>query len=138
MKIVFLLSAAIALAQSSGTFTATGNMIIARSGHTATLLQSGRVLIAGGGTASAELFDPSTGSFIPTGNMITSRRLHTATLLADGTVLIAGGFVGAGNSPTPSTELYDPSSGTFNELDSVGRAASQAVHTATLLANGKV
>jgi uncharacterized protein (TIGR03437 family) len=70
--------------------------------------------------------------------MITSRRRHTATLLADGTVLIVGGFVGAGNSPTASTELYDPSSGTFNELDNVSRAASQAVHTATLLANGKV
>jgi hypothetical protein len=138
MRTMFLLSAAVALAQSPGAFTATGDMMTARSGHTATLLQNGKVLIAGGGTASAELFDPSTGSFIPTANMITSRRRHTATLLADGTVLIVGGFVGAGNSPTASAEVYDPSSGTFNEIDSISRAASQAVHTATLLANGKV
>src|SRR5207245_10637329 len=67
-----------------------------------------------------------------------SRRWHTATVLAEGTVLIAGGFAGVGNSPTASAELYDPSSGIFNEVDNVSRAASQAVHTATLLANGKV
>jgi hypothetical protein len=144
MKIVFLLSAAIAFAQSPATFTATGNMITARSGHTATLLLSGKLLIAGGMTSSteltpsAELFDPPTGSFVPTGNMIQSRRLHTATLLPDGTVLIAGGFAGTANSPTPSAELYDPSGGTFKAIGDVSRTTSHAVHTATLLSNGKV
>src|ERR1700733_10919110 len=52
---------------STGTFTATGNMTIARSGHTATLLPDGRVLIAD--LASAELYDPTTGTFTATGNL---------------------------------------------------------------------
>ena len=48
---------------STGTFTATGNMTARRAGHTATVLNDGRVLITGGafppsGLSSAEIYTP--------------------------------------------------------------------------------
>lgn len=126
--------AALALAQSPGTFTPTGNLTRARDFHTATLLTNGKVLIAGGtgccaATASAELYDPSTGNFSATGDMTAPRYMHTATRLADGKVLIAGGGLN-------SAELYDPSTGTFRATG--GMAWVRGLSTATLLNNGHV
>src|ERR1700733_8089702 len=84
-------------AQSPATFTAINGMWMARSGHTATVLPNGKVLLAGGTNgpqsflASAELYDPSAGYSTPTSDMITARSGHSATLLPDGRVLITGG-----------------------------------------------
>jgi hypothetical protein len=102
---------------ATGTFSATGDMTEARQGHTATLLRSGKVLIAGGlgndgdpNLDSAELFDPATGRFSPTlWRMVTDRRGDTATLLRDGRVLIAGGEGGDNLPPQlSSAEIYNP------------------------------
>src|SRR3954452_23804604 len=79
------------------TFENTGTLNEARTGHTATLLQNGKVLVAAGASASqilrsAELYDPNTGMWTYTpSNLFTSRYGHTATLLADGKVLVVGG-----------------------------------------------
>ena len=55
----------------SGTWSATGSMQGARASHTATLLQNGTVLVAGGGgrneLATAELYDPSSGTWTAAG-----------------------------------------------------------------------
>ena len=128
---------------ATGTFTATGNMITARDGHTATLLNSGKVLIAGGLTenggsstaiATAEIYDPATGTFAATGSMTTARVYHTATLLSNGEVLIAGG--NSGGVTLASAELYDPTAGTYTATGSMRFA--EAEQTATLLKSGNV
>jgi hypothetical protein len=134
----------IALAQSPGTLTPTGNMTVPRAGHTATLLQNGKVLMAGGVSgalaspiAGAELYDPATGGFEPAGSLITARLMHTATLLADGSVLIAGGRRGTnGGQDIGSAELYDPTTGTF--VPTGAMTSIQGWHRATLLADGRV
>ena len=65
--------------------------------HTATLLLSGKVLVAGGSNgvdslSSAELYDPATGIWSNTGSLHSARESHTATLLPSGKVLVAGGI----------------------------------------------
>ena len=127
-----------------GTFSPTGSMSAAREGHTATLLASGLVLIAGGADtastalASAELFDPRAGRFSPTGSMSIARDAATATLLADGKVLIAGGSDSPLLSSTllDSAEVYDPGSGTFKVVGPM--TSARYGHSATRLADGRV
>jgi Galactose oxidase, central domain len=133
----------IALAQSPGTFTATGGARTPRAGHSATILTNGKVLIAGGlvgfdaQTATAELYDPNSGIFTPTGDMRTPRAFHTGTLLPDGTVLIAGGRIGVGQAiPTNRAEIYDPSTGTFAATGNM--ISDHECQQANLLGNGKV
>jgi hypothetical protein len=98
-------------------------MIEARGGHSATLLQDGRVLVAGGAggytadlraelLSSAELYDPVTGIWTPAAPMNTARGWHSATRLLDGRVLVAGGigtsYPGSRFADIASAELYDP------------------------------
>lgn len=133
-------AAATVTAVASG-FTITGSMSKPRSGHTATLLANGKVLIVGGANGpdtTAELFDPATATFLPTGRMTTPRSGATATLLANGKVLIAGGF-GLGVSSLPrlnTAELFDPITGTFAATGSM--AVPRVLHTSTLLNDGRV
>jgi hypothetical protein len=122
---------------ASGTFSATGSMETARGGHTATLLNAGKVLVAGGAdTSTTELFDPTAGTFSATGATEIARTEHTATLLPDGTVLVAGGEDPNFGNGLALAELYDPSVGTF--AGTGGMEITRVGPTATLLNNGNV
>lgn len=131
---------------ATGTFSfAAGSMNEGRYNHTATLLNNGEVLIAGGNyypsgggnsPADSELYDPSSQTFTVTGSMVTPRENHTATSLNDGTVLIVGGDVNNASTVIPNAEIYDPSVGTFTATGSLNVASEY--HTATLLPAGQV
>jgi N-acetylneuraminic acid mutarotase len=125
----------------TGGWSTTGPLAIARIWHTATLLSSGKVLVAGGDgiigggpLASAELYDPDTGTWSTTGNLAAERVQHTATLLPSGKVLVTGGAIWGG--PPTSAELYDPDTGTWSSTGSM--ITARLGHTATLLPSGKV
>jgi hypothetical protein len=134
-----------ASAAVSSTWSATGSMTVVRSYYTATLLLSGKVLVAGGIgggpsglSASAEIYDPAAGTWSATGSMTAPRSAHTATLLPSGKVLVVGGLGSAVFPPVPvaSAELYDPVAGTWSATGSM--TAARTFHTATLLTSGKV
>jgi hypothetical protein len=125
----------------TGKFTRTGSLAQARCSHSATRLQDGRVLIAGGvigadgdpndaATALAEIYDPATGKFTATGSMTTPRWHHSATLLNDGSVLVTASWA------DPSAELYDPVKGEFIRTESM--KIIRGPHLATLLRDGRV
>ena len=141
---------------ATGMWALTGSMGSVRSWHAATLLQDGRVLVAGGfhsdNVKTAELYDPATAAWMPTGDLNVARYGHTATTLLDGSVLIAKGSNDGDLAFTLwSAELYDPTSGTWRLIDDPTHYASvfhtatllsdhysSVFHTATLLSDGKV
>jgi hypothetical protein len=130
----------------TGTWSQTGDNVVQRIGHTATLLPLGNVLVAGGcyfGTgcpvaASAELYDPNSGTWALTGSLIAARMAHTATLLPNGKVLVVGGFEPSANTHVSfaSAELFDPATGTWSPTGALQTA--RRYHSATLLPDGKV
>lgn len=113
------------------TWTPTGSMVETRRDHTATLLENGRVLIAGW-SENAELYDPVTGTFSFAGETLFNHfQGSTATRLLDGRVLIVGG-----NGDQTSAEIYDPATETFTQTGSLNEVHSY--HTATRLPDGRV
>jgi hypothetical protein len=145
--------------------TACNQMKVARAGHTATLLNDGRVFIAGGfnfmaGTtqkvalADAEIYDPETGVFAPaldisfknqSGTVFKQERAyHTATLIPrSGQVVLWGGEVYQGTNSIPSPRasflFYDPE---INEYGALQQRTPPAIprshHQAAIDVNGKV
>jgi N-acetylneuraminic acid mutarotase len=122
---------------TTGTWTAAAPMQVARILHTATLLPSGKVLVAGGWQlASAEIYDPNNDTWSLTGSMSVQRSDHTATLLNNGLVLVAGGYIGSGPSSLASAELYDSINGKWTLTGPMN--FPRADHTATTLRSGHV
>lgn len=128
----------------SGGPTMTSN----RENQTATMLQNGQVLVAGGlvtgihfggnPTSSAELYNLAANTFTATTHTMTTARFGaTATLLPSGEVLITGGVAAFEGTPLASAELYDPTSQKFTATTH-SMTTGRAFQSATLLASGQV
>lgn len=153
---------------ATGTFSATSSdTLMPHAFHTATLLQDGKVLIAGGitvpqnagvaspapdgdssgiPTTAAELFDPASGTSTATGSMTTPRIWGTATRLADGRVLFVGGAGTSDMSASSSGASTDTTPMTAEVYDPAtgtfsptgAPARPRMAHTANLLGDGHV
>lgn len=111
----------------------------------ATVLQNGKVLVAGGGSgslflpeaiASSELYDPATDTWEVVPPMASPRYWHTATLLSNGQVLVTGGRNASAASGQTGAEIFDPSSNTWSTVSPFSTA--RYLHSAAILPNGTV
>ena len=125
-------------------------MTTARSAHTATLLNDGRVLLCGGANNagvilnSAELWDPATGIVTAVAPMSVARTQHTATLLPDGRVFVAGGTsdfdfsdpLAAVGAIHDSTEIFNPTTGAWSGAAALPK--KRVMHNASVAGDGRV
>jgi WD40 repeat protein len=136
----------VVIADSPGTFTATGNLGTSRRHATRMRLPDGKILVVGGVDTTgvdftgsiflftAEIYDPVNGTFTPTGSLTTGRALHAQSFTGTRHTLITGGW--NGSVSLSSAELYDPTTAMFAATGPMITARSQ--HSATRLDNGKI
>jgi hypothetical protein len=138
---------------STRRFSIAASLAFARAGHTATLLSSGKVLVAGGysqlGSAalnSVETYDPVSGAWTLSIPMHHGRTGHAAVLLPGGKVLVTGGsgYPPVGISPgarsvapTFPPEAYDPTAHSWSTV-AVPKFDRPVSPNATLLKDGRV
>jgi N-acetylneuraminic acid mutarotase len=136
-----------ALPTCDAEWTTAAPLLRTRDHHAAVLLQSGKVLVTGGGfivgsgssisityLASSELYDPVTNSWSSAGTLALARYDPSAVLLQSGKVLVVGGTGPTGTSNT--AELYDPATNSWSSAGTLAGVYTQ--NTATLLTSGKV
>ena len=111
---------------SPGTVTSSGTLALTifRQGHSATLLNDGRVLFCGGyytessSLTSCDVFDPTTTTMGAGAAMHYGRQYASATVLANGQLLMAGGTGptltdGGGYGVLQNAEIFDPTANAF-------------------------
>jgi hypothetical protein len=136
---------------STGTWSLTGSMSVARSDPSVIALAGGQVLVVGGydqlsgdcstvmaeALTSAEIYDPASGSFTPTAAPMTPRANAWATSLPNGDALIVAGEEHGNQAFNPTVEKYSPGGG--GSFASVGMMPGQAGYGyAFTLPSGKV
>jgi hypothetical protein len=116
-------------------WTAGGSMVTPRRDHIATLLNNGKVLVAGGVDelgnllSSCELYDPATKTWSAAANLGTARSKHRAVVLSDGRVVVGGHSSGAAH------EIYDPATDAWQDITGSYSSGTPAM---VVMADGRV
>ncbi|HEY8147252.1 MAG TPA: kelch repeat-containing protein [Kofleriaceae bacterium] len=133
--------------QDQSVRTLAAELAVPRFGHTATVLDDGRILLVGGMTpipicaappcaiAEVEVFDPIVGETRMVDEIPGGIHDHTATAIAGGRVLITGGTDDEGAARSDAY-LFDPEVEALVPTRSLGRP--RAEHTASELCDGTV
>jgi hypothetical protein len=120
---------------SSNAFSAAGDGPVPPNTPGCALLPSGKVLVAGGGTAAVEIYDPESRTFTPAGALAQPRGNQPAlTVLRSGEVLIVGGDGSIPVAPPP--EIFDPR--LLTSRPAAATTVARNAPTSTLLPNGRV
>ncbi|WP_369230794.1 Kelch repeat-containing protein [Streptomyces sp. R21] len=135
----------------TGTWAPTGSLRMPRSGHQATPLGDGTVLVTGGFPLTmrrarmfsahslwqTELYNPGSGLWTPSGSMPAGRSSHRALLLRSGRVLVLGGTDSATEDVGyAAATVYDPRTRTWTPA--AGLTTGRSYCSATLLGDGTV
>lgn len=154
-----ILSSVIAYDPATNAWSSLASMPTQLSGHTATLLFDGRVLVAGGNDGFGEsrynsfIYDPGLNTWSTINHMQGGRSGHSANLLPNGTVLVTGGIDSLATSASnakQSMEFYTPDSASWSDGSGADGTTNndvptyllasgpRAFHTATLAPDGRV
>ncbi|MGC1617315.1 MAG: kelch repeat-containing protein, partial [Candidatus Acidiferrum sp.] len=132
---------------STGTFTPTANMSIARGHYAGIVLGDGTIFISGGATlpagTNADIYNPATQTFSTTGNFTMVQTGAREAVAPDGTVLLASGVNNANPVATvPNSELfYAPTVApgiVVTNPTSLPNAVQNAPYTQLLLEHGGI
>jgi len=145
---------------TTGTWSNTSNIGGYRLAPALTALPNGQAMISGGvqvsfffgiptsasSVTTVQRWNPTTGSWSSGPNMAQARAGHqyNQVTLNDGRVLMTGGvnvpsLLGATNAaPISGAEVYDPSAGATGSWSTVNMPTARALHTATVLTDGRV
>ncbi|HEX3484704.1 MAG TPA: hypothetical protein VHT51_06560 [Micropepsaceae bacterium] len=129
-------------------FSPAGAMTIGRRRHAATLLNDGRVLVAGGypfspaGSPCEEVYNPATGSFSHVPAIQKTVYGMTLNTLPDGKAIAVGGAVDPASFTNMTIDsqywIFDPQANPPSFTPGGNCLESVAFHTATALASGCV
>lgn len=127
----------------TGTYRFTNSgMKFSHHSHTATLLDNGQALIAGGidgsgASGNSEVYDPATDNFQVVGAMNFPRSLHSSVKLKDGRVFVIGGYYPSPGNPV-FAELYNPVTKLWSIVSQPFPGSAQSLQQSALLPNGDV